>query len=72
MLTIELPDETEKHFIDLASKTGKTTTELLTDAINELMEDLEDYAECVEIMKNSKPEDYTSMEELKKELDLDN
>lgn len=64
MITIELPEAVERHFTELASKAGKTTSALALDALLEKIEDLEDYFEAEEIMRNSKPGDFISLEEL--------
>ncbi len=72
MITIELPEAIEKHFIELAQRAGKNPGILATDALLEKMEDLEDYFEAEEIMKNSKPEDCISLEDAIKKYGLEN
>jgi RHH-type rel operon transcriptional repressor/antitoxin RelB len=42
MITITLPEQTEKHFAELARKAGKTIADLALEALVEKMEDLED------------------------------
>jgi RHH-type rel operon transcriptional repressor/antitoxin RelB len=71
MITITLPEQTEQHFAELARKAGKTTADLALEALVEKMEDLEDYFEAEEILRNSKPEDFIKLEDLEKELGLD-
>ena len=55
---------------DLAARTHKTKTSFIKQALIEKMEDLIDYQECLNIIKESYPEDYLSHVEAWKEIGI--
>ncbi len=71
MLAIRLDPELEKRLADLAEKTGRTKTFYARAAIQEYIEDLEDYFLAEERMKDFKPGDGIPLSQVKAELGLD-
>jgi len=67
MITIELPESIERQFTELATRTGMTLQSCVQKAILNYLEDLEDLADAEEIMKDHKPEDAISLDEVVKE-----
>lgn len=73
MLSVKLSKLDEKRLEILIKKTGKTREYYLKKikkAVTESLEDMEDLQAAVEILKN--PSQRYSMEEVEKELGLDN
>ncbi|MGZ8243497.1 type II toxin-antitoxin system RelB family antitoxin [Methylomagnum sp.] len=74
MITITLPEQTEKHFAELAEKAGKTTADLALQALLEKMEDLEDIylaEQRLEDLRAGRSET-VSLEDVMKEYGLEN
>ncbi len=68
MLAIRLKPELEKRLADLAKKTGRTKTFYAREAIEQHLEDLEDYYLAASAAKN--PGRIYSSQEIKHELGL--
>lgn len=68
MLAIRLKPELEKRLEELAQKTGRTKTFYAREAIEQHLEDLEDYYLAHEVMKN--PGKIHTSEEAKRELGI--
>lgn len=68
MLAIRLQPNLEKRLSDLAEKTGRTKTFYAREAIEQHLEDLEDYYLAAESARN--PGRVYSSEEAKRELGL--
>jgi RHH-type rel operon transcriptional repressor/antitoxin RelB len=68
MLAIRLTPELEERLASLAKKTGRTKTFYAREAIEQHLEDLEDYYLASEAAKN--PGRIYSSEEIKRELGL--
>ncbi len=71
MLAIRLPPETEARLTDLAAKTGRTKSFYARAAIEEYIEDLEDYFLAEHRLKDFKPGDGIPLEQVRKNLGLD-
>ncbi len=71
MLAIRLPEDLETRLSALAEKTGRTKSFYARAAIEEYIEDLEDYYLAEEVMKTFRPEDAIPLEQVKKNLGLD-
>lgn len=69
MLAIRLPDEIEKRLDILAQKTGRTKTYYVREAILDQLDDLEDTYLALDRLE--KPAKRWSLEEMEKELDLE-
>lgn len=69
MLAIRLPDEIEKRLDLLAKKTGRTKTYYVREAVIEHIEELEDI--YLALNRLEKPAKRWSLEDLEKEIDLD-
>ena len=68
MLAIRLKPELEQRLERLAKKTGRTKTFYAREAIEEHLEDLEDYYLALEVLQN--PGRIYTAEEAKRELEL--
>ena len=68
MLAIRLKPELEERLASLAKKTGRTKTFYAREAIEQHLEDLEDYYLAAEAAKN--PGRIYSSKEMKRELGL--
>ena len=66
--SIRLDDELDKRLQHVANVTGRTKTSFIREAIEQFIEDMEDYADAVEAMKDKGS---VTLEELEKELGLD-
>ncbi len=71
MLAIRLDADLEKRLADLAQKTGRTKSFYARAAIEEYIEDLEDYFLAEKAMKDFDPKKTISMDQMKRELGLD-
>jgi RHH-type transcriptional regulator, rel operon repressor / antitoxin RelB len=71
MLALRLPADLEARLTALAEKTGRTKSFYARAAIEEYIEDLEDYFLAEERMKNFKPEDAIPLEQIMAELGLE-
>lgn len=70
---VRLPDETYARLQEMASKTGRTATFYIREAIDAYLDDLEDIylaERALDEIKQGKSRTL-SLEELKRELDLD-
>jgi len=72
MITIDLPETIERQFTELAVRSGMTVQSCLQKAILNYLEDLEDLADAEDIMKDHKPEDAISLDEVVKKYGLEN
>lgn len=70
MFAIRLPDDVRKRLDVLAKKTGRTKTFYVREAVIDHLEELEDIYLSLERLE--KPAKRWSLEELEKEIDLDN
>jgi len=68
MLAIRLPPDIEKRLDELSKKTGRTKTYYAREALEEYIDDLEDYYLAVDRVNN--PGRRWTMEEVEKELGL--
>ena len=69
MLAIRLPKEIEDRLSALAAKTGRSKTYYAREAILEYLDDMEDIYLVLDRLEN--PGRRMTMEEVEKELDLD-
>jgi predicted DNA-binding protein len=72
MITIDLPEPIEKQFTELAIRSGMTLQSCVQKAILNYLEDLEDLADAEEIVKDHKPGDAISLDEVVKKYGLEN
>lgn len=73
MLALRLPEDMNTRLAQLARKTGRSKSYYVRKALNEFLEDREDYLLAVaalEDMKRGNSKTYT-LDEVKKELGLD-
>lgn len=70
MLAVRLPDDVEKRLKALAQKTGRTKTYYVREAVVDHIDDLEDTYLALERLE--KPAKRWSLEDLEKEIDLEN
>ena len=71
MLAIRFPPDLESRLAELADKTGRTKSFYARAAIEEYIEDLEDYYLAEEVMKRFRPQDAIPLDELIAGLDLE-
>ena len=71
MLAIRLDKELEERLDALAKRTGRTKTYYARKAIEQKLEELEDYFLAEERMRDYKPGDGISLEQVKRELGLE-
>lgn len=71
MLAIRLDPALEERLSALAAKTGRTKTFYARAAIEEYIEDMEDYFLAEERMRDFRPGDGIPLEQVKAELGLD-
>lgn len=71
MLAIKLEPELEKHVIELAERSGYTLDSFVREAIERLIEDLEDIAAAEEVLRDYDPSKNVSLEEVKRRLGLE-
>lgn len=70
MLALRLDEETERRLAELAARTGRTKSFYAREAIKAQLEDLEDIYLADARMANFKPGDAIPLEEVKKQLGL--
>ena len=70
MLGIRLEVDLEKRLEALAKKTGRTKSYYAREAIKQYLEDREDYLLGIAVLERNEPT--ISLEELRKELGLEN
>ena len=70
MISVRIPSVICDQLDNLTHLTHKSRTDLVRQAILFQIEDMEDYYECVEIIKNRKPENYITLDEAMKSLGL--
>ncbi len=68
--SIRLDDELDKRLQYVAGQTGRTKTSFIREAIEQYIEDMEDYADAVAALQDKG--DNITLDALEKELDLDN
>lgn len=71
MLAIRLDKELEERLNALAKRTGRTKTYYARKAIEQKLEELEDYYLAEERMRDYKPGDGISLEQVKREFGLE-
>lgn len=71
MLAIRLDPALEDRLSAIAEKTGRTKTFYARAAIEEYIDDLEDYFLAEERMKDFRPGDGIPLDEMMRKLDLD-
>lgn len=64
MLAIRLPADLEARLTELAEKTGRTKSFYARAAIEEYIEDLEDYFLAEEMMKGFRPQDAIPLDDV--------
>lgn len=69
MLSVRLDPETEKRLADLATRTGRTKTFYVREAVQSHLEEMEDRYIAIERLEN--PARRWSLDELEREVDLD-
>ena len=69
MLAIRLPSEIEQRIADLATRTGRTKTFYVKEAIESHLDELED--KYLALDRLEKPAKRWSLEDLENDLDLD-
>ena len=70
--TVQLPQDAEKRFEDLARKTGRSKEDYITEAVLEYLDDLEDIyltEQALERIRRGEEQTY-SLEEVERELGL--
>ena len=72
MLAIDLKPEFERMLADHAQRNGVSVDQLVHDAIERMIEDIEDIAAAEEALRDYDPSQNVSLEELRRELGLDN
>jgi len=70
MLAVRLPEQTETRLDNLAQKTGRTKTYYVKKAIEEFLEDREDYLLAVSVLEQKNPS--VPLDEVIKEIELGN
>lgn len=70
MLAIRLPEDIEKRLGALSQKTGRTKTYYVREAVVDHLDDLEDTYLALERLE--KPAKRWSLDDLEREIDLDN
>jgi RHH-type transcriptional regulator, rel operon repressor / antitoxin RelB len=71
MLAIRLDKELEERLTEAAKRAGRTKTWFAKRAIEEYIDELEDYALLEEALKDYDPSQNISLEEVKRRLGLD-
>jgi RHH-type transcriptional regulator, rel operon repressor / antitoxin RelB len=71
MLAIRLDKELEERLTEAAKRAGRTKTWFAKRAIEEYIDELEDYALLEEALKDYDPRQNVSLEEVKRRLGLD-
>ena len=71
MLAIRLPADTEARLSAIAEKTGRTKSFYARAAIEEYLDDLEDFYLAEERMRDFKPGDGIPLEEIMASLDVE-
>jgi RHH-type rel operon transcriptional repressor/antitoxin RelB len=69
MLAVRLPEQLEGRLTNLASKTGHTKSYYVKKAIEEFLEDREDYLLAIAVLEQKNPS--IPLDEVIKELGLD-
>ncbi len=72
-MQIQIPDELGKWLQEIAVRVGKSPEELVSEAVQQSLEDREDYEDAVEVSRRirSGEEKTYSLEEVRRELGLD-
>jgi len=71
MLEIPLDPQLERHLADIAARVGEAPAEIARKALLAYLEDLEDYAIAVEAWKEHDPSKTIPLEQVKRELGLE-
>lgn len=71
MLAIRLDKELEERLTEASKRAGRTKTWFAKRAIEKYIEELEEYALLEEALKDYDPSQNISLEELRRELDLE-
>jgi RHH-type rel operon transcriptional repressor/antitoxin RelB len=70
MMNLSLSPQTENRLLTLAQQLGKNENELIEEAVINYLEELEDIKEAEYRLDN--PESYLTLEQLEKNLNVDN
>ena len=71
MLAVRLDDELEKRVADLATRQGRNKSALVREALIRYMEDQEDIEMAEAVLKNQSGKQTYSLEEVRRELGLE-
>ncbi len=71
MIEIQLDPQLERHLAEIAARVGEAPGELARKALLAYLEDLEDYAIAVAAWKEHVPGDTISLDQVKRELGLE-
>ena len=71
MLALKIDAETERRLAEVARKSGQQPDALASKALLAYLEDLEDYADAVEAGRGFDPAKTVSLEEMRRELGMD-
>ena len=71
MLALRLDDELEKRVADLATRQGRNKSALVREALIRYMEDQEDIEMAEAVLKNQSGKPTYSLEEVRRELGLE-
>lgn len=71
MLAIRLDKELEERLTELAKRTGRTKTYYARKAIEQKLQELEDYFLAEDRMQNYQPGDGVPLDQVKRELGLE-
>ncbi|MCA1748442.1 MAG: TraY domain-containing protein [Parasphingopyxis sp.] len=71
MLAVRLDPDLEKRLAALAKKTGRSKSFYARAALEEYLEDLEDYFLAEERMKGLQPDDMIGFDDMMRKLDLE-
>jgi RHH-type rel operon transcriptional repressor/antitoxin RelB len=69
--SIRLPEELEKKLTALSTLTGKTKSSFIIEALNDYIDDMEDYYVVAQRMRNYDPTENISLEKLKALYDVE-
>ncbi len=69
MLAVRLPEQLEHRLTNLADQTGRTKTYYVKKAVEEFLEDREDYLLAISVLEQKNPS--VPLDEVIKELGLD-
>lgn len=71
IITLSLPEGLVAELELLARETGRSKDDYARSAIIEFLEDRADYMQAIEVLENEKGQPNLTLEEVKRELELD-